>query len=217
MTDATDVKRILVVVDETDASRSLVRTAGDITASMSGELVILNIMPTTEFMSRQQASEAIPTLQRENGYYHLDHAKERAAQVARRSGSKELADLDMSYIPVGMVGDRVDSILTTAEHYGCEHVFLTSQSPRWWSRYPFDTTAQTITRRFTGSVTVLLETPPSLSEKISNYFSNKWQSGTQESGQQLSDTSPQLRWITMNESPYDARGAISEVFTLQDA
>jgi nucleotide-binding universal stress UspA family protein len=217
MTDATDMKRILVVVDETDASRRLVRTAGDISASMGGELVILNVMSTTEFMSRQQASEAIPALQRENGYYHLDHAKEQAAQVARRSGSEELADLGVSYTSVGIVGDRTDSILTTAERYGCEHVFLTSQSPRWWSRYPFDTTAQTITRRFTGSVTVLLEKSQSLTEKTFDYFSNKWQSGTQESGQQLSDASPRLRWITMSESPYDAREAISEVFTLQDA
>lgn len=145
------MKRALAVVGDTDESGHLVREAGELTAGVGAELLVLSVTPEDDYgavrESRQRAGS--------QHVYSIDQAVEDARQTAESIARDALADLDVDYEAVGSVGPVTDRILTTAAECECDHIFIVGRQRSPTGKALFGDVAQSVILNFDGPVTVM--------------------------------------------------------------
>jgi nucleotide-binding universal stress UspA family protein len=147
------MNRALVVVTPGRNGRRIVREAGAYAAGTDTELVLLTVVPESEFESTRRAVADIGS---SDAVYTLEQAEESAAREAADVAADVLADHDVSVTPVGTIGREADAILDVAAQEEVDHVFLTGRRRSPAGKALFGDVAQTVLLRFGGPVTLLM-------------------------------------------------------------
>lgn len=145
------MERALVVVSSDDRSKDMVREAGELAVGVDAELLILHITTEEEFRDNQDhlAETAAGT-----SMYNVETAQEGARQYAANLGQELLGELDIEFIPMGVIGERRDEILSTAREQDCDYIFITGKKRSPTGKALFGDEAQSIILNFDGSVVV---------------------------------------------------------------
>ena len=145
------MNRALAVIRESDTSTNLVSQAGKLAAAIDAELVVLEITPEEEYAGAREARE------RSGGKtYSLDQAAEDARQQAETVARAALEDIDIEYETVGAVGDPEVRIISVADEYDCDHVFVVGKRRSPTGKAIFGDVAQSVLLNYNGPVTVLM-------------------------------------------------------------
>jgi nucleotide-binding universal stress UspA family protein len=154
------MERALVVVDDTEQHRDLLREAGELAAGSGATLVLVTTMNRDEY---GDASEAIAAIEGMEGIdYGESPILQTAAAVSEHLGEEVLADLDVEWEAVGAVveaesgSNPAETILDQAESHGCDHVFMTGRRRSPTGKAVFGDTAQSVLLNFDGPVTVTM-------------------------------------------------------------
>ena len=146
------MNRALVVVEDTDAHRALLREAGELAAGTGADLVLLSLE------ARDEVDESTEQFARTEGVSVVEmiigDARESIAAVA----GEALSDLDVAYETMAAVtepDERADEIIATAGRTDCDHVFLVGQERSPTGKAIFGDVAQAVVLNFGGSVTTL--------------------------------------------------------------
>lgn len=149
------MERALVVVDDTDEHRELLREAGELAAGVDAELILLTTLTAEEFAEDAATIERIAEM--EHTGYEEDAAIEAARNFARDTAESELDGLDVSYEAIGRVieeNEHADAVLDTAAEHDCDHVFITGRRRSPTGKAIFGDAAQRVILNFDGLVTV---------------------------------------------------------------
>lgn len=144
--------RALAVVEGSEAAKDLVREAGELTAAVGAELVLVHVTDEDEYDERREELESIP---RRETQYSIGQALDGAEQFAEDIGREVLDDLDVEYQAVGRVGDVREEILTVAEEFDCDHVFIAGRKRSPTGKAMFGDATQQVILDFDGPVTVV--------------------------------------------------------------
>jgi nucleotide-binding universal stress UspA family protein len=147
------MKRALAVVTREEGSKRIVREAGRLAAGCDAELVLLWTTPTDEYEQRRQSVTAYGTGE---ATYTVEQAEEAARRSAMSVAHELLADLELDYEVVGMVGREVESVLDVASDRDCDHLFVAGPRRSPTGKALFGDLTQRLTLQFDGPVTVLL-------------------------------------------------------------
>jgi nucleotide-binding universal stress UspA family protein len=107
-----------------------------------------------EYESTRKSLEQIPDVK---SSYTAGQALEGARQFAADIGREMLEGVGSDWEAVGRVGNERDQILTTADEYGCDHVFLAGDERTPAGKALFGDTTQSVILDFDGTVTVVTE------------------------------------------------------------
>ena len=149
------MKRALVVVDDSEQHRKLLREAGELASGTGAELVLLSVLSEEEFEADMETIETIAGV--ENIGYGQQEALDVSANFAEGIADEELDDIDVEYRAVGRVvdeGEHAHAIIDVAEDNDCDHVFLTGRRRSPAGKAIFGDTAQSVILNFDGYVTV---------------------------------------------------------------
>jgi len=149
------MERALVVVDDTDEHRELLREAGELAAGVDAELILLTTLTAEEFAEDAATIERIAEM--EHTGYEEDAAIEAARNFARETAEEELDGLDLSFEAIGRVieeNEHADAVLDTAAEKDCDHVFITGRRRSPTGKAIFGDAAQRVILNFDGLVTV---------------------------------------------------------------
>jgi nucleotide-binding universal stress UspA family protein len=149
------MKRALVVVDDSDRHRKLLREAGELAAGVGTDLVLLSVMSEEEFEEDMETIETIAGV--ENIGYGSEDVFEAAENFAEGIAQEELEDIDVEYDAVGRTvdeGNHANAIIEVAEDHGCDHVFIAGRRRSPAGKAIFGDTAQAVILNFDGFVTV---------------------------------------------------------------
>jgi nucleotide-binding universal stress UspA family protein len=146
------MNRLLVVVDDSEAHRRILEKVGTIAAGVGCEVIVLDIVDENEFTGSVQR-QASRGRQGES----FDEVTTRAATNAQELADEVLADKDIEYEVLGVVGKVPDDILTVAEKQGCDHIFVTGRKRSPAGKAVFGDTAQSVILNFDGPVTILTD------------------------------------------------------------
>ncbi|MFB6121386.1 MAG: universal stress protein [Halobacteriaceae archaeon] len=149
------MERALVVVDDTDEHRELLREAGELAAGVDAELVLLTTLTAEEFAEDAATIERIAEM--EHTGYEEDAAIEAARNFARDTAEEELGGLGVSFEAIGRVieeNEHADAVLDTAAERDCDHVFITGRRRSPTGKAIFGDAAQRVILNFDGLVTV---------------------------------------------------------------
>lgn len=149
-------RALFVAQSESDATRSLLREAGELAAGVGAELVILHVMDETNYEeraeSRREIRSADPDLQQLGGY-PLTEATGDAERLAERIGWDELEDFDLDWLAVGSVGREGETILAVAEDFEADHLFVVGRRRSPSGKAIFGDLTQQLILEFPGPVT----------------------------------------------------------------
>lgn len=151
------MERALVVLDSTEASRRLLREAGELAAGVDASLVLLSLESAEELGEDLEALSAISSMEGTGiGEESIIHSIE---NYAEETGDDVLADIDVEYTGAAGVYDdqKARTILEAADSYGCDHVFITGRKRSRTGKFVFGDTAQSVLLNFEGNVTVSLD------------------------------------------------------------
>jgi len=146
------MQRALVVIEDTDAHRELLREAGELAAGAGADLVVLMMEGLEEIHeSRDQfaASEGVTYSDEEV----LEAGKEFVADFAE----DVLAGVDVEYTAETAIvgtGGAADEAIATAEAHDCDHVFIVGQKRSPTGKALFGDMAQAVILNFDGPVTI---------------------------------------------------------------
>lgn len=152
----------LVVLEDTESHRDLLREAGDCAAGTGTELFVLSLVSTDEFDQAVETLDAIRSV--EDGSYGSD-----AILTAARNDVEEIADDvfadregedEVTVSAVAAVfedGERADTILEVAAANDCDHVFIVGQNRSPTGKVIFGNVAQQVILNFEGYVTTTVE------------------------------------------------------------
>lgn len=146
------MNRLLVVVDDSEAHRRVLEKAGTIAAGVECELIVLDIVDENEFTGSVQRRA-----NRGGQSDSLDEVTTRAATNAEELADEILADEDIEYEVLGIVGKVPDDIVAVAEDQDCDHVFVVGRERSPTGKAVFGDTAQSVILNFDGPVTVLTD------------------------------------------------------------
>ena len=149
------MKRALVVVDDTEQHRKLLREAGELAAGVDAELVLLSVLSEEEFEADMETIETIAGV--ENIGYGQQEALDVSENFAEGIAGEELDGIDVDYTALGRVvdeGEHANAIIDIAENRDCGHVFLTGRRRSPAGKALFGDTAQSVILNFDGYVTV---------------------------------------------------------------
>lgn len=146
------MERALAVVDASETAKDLVREAGELAGGVDATLVLVHVTDEEEYNEKRDAMAKIPE---GSVSYSRDQAEQGASQFARDVANDVLADVDVDFEPVGRVGDRVETVLNTAEDLDCDHIFLAGRKRSPTGKAVFGDTTQRIILDFEGAVTVV--------------------------------------------------------------
>ena len=148
------MKRALAVVEASESAKELVREAGELTAGVGAELVLLHVTTNEEYEDTRTSLERIPNLE---SSYTAGQALEGARQFAEDLGREVLDGIDVEYEVTGRLGDERDEILNAADEFGCDHVFLAGRKRSPTGKALFGDRTQSVILDFDGAVTVVTE------------------------------------------------------------
>lgn len=154
----------LVVLEDTESHRDLLREAGDYAAGTDAELFVLSLVSTDEVDQAVETLDAIRSV--EDGSYRSD-----AILSAARNDAEEIADEvfadredevgnELAITAVAAVyedGERADRILEAAAANDCDHVFIVGQNRSPTGKVLFGNVAQQVILNFEGYVTTTVE------------------------------------------------------------
>lgn len=150
------MKRALVIVEDSDRHRELLREAGELAAGVGAELVLLSVLTEDEFESDLKTYETIANV--ENVGFGQETIIDTAESFARSLATEVFEGLDVEYEAVGKIVDddgHADAIIRTAENRDCDHVFVTGRRRSPAGKAIFGDVAQAIILNYDGPVTVL--------------------------------------------------------------
>ena len=146
------MQRALVVVEDTDTHRTLLREAGEIAAGTSAELVVLLLEGAEEVHeSREQFAET------EGVTYSDEEVLEAGKEFIRELAEDVLADLDVEYeaaTAMAEKGARATQIIDTATETDSDHVFIVGRKRSPTGKALFGDMAQAVILNFAGPVTI---------------------------------------------------------------
>lgn len=146
------MQRALVVVEDTDVHRTLLREAGEIASGAGADLVLLLLKGSDEVdESREQFAET------EGITYGTEAVLEAGKEFVEDLADDVLADLDVAYEPVTAMaeqGARATEILDTAAEHDCDHVFIVGRKRSPTGKAIFGDTAQAVILNFVDPVTI---------------------------------------------------------------
>ena len=146
------MNRALVVVEDTDAHRALLREAGKLAAGTGADLVLLSLE------ARDEVDESTEQFARTEGVSVVEMIIEDARESIAAVAGEALSDLDVAYETMAAVtepDERADEIIATAGQTDCDHVFLVGQERSPTGKAIFGDVAQAVVLNFGGSVTTL--------------------------------------------------------------
>lgn len=149
------MERALVVVDDTDLHRELLREAAELAGGVDAELVLLSTMTEEEYERDFEAMETIANIERTS--YGDRTVLETAANFARDIAEEEIGDVDVAYETVGVLseeGEHADTVITVAENHDCDHIFIPGRRRSPAGKALFGDTAQGVILNFDGHVTI---------------------------------------------------------------
>lgn len=150
--------RALVVVEDTEQHRKMLREAGELAAGVGADLILLSMLTESEYQEMAETVEAIA--QAEQTGFGTDTVLEAARRFARDIAREELEGIDVDYEVVGEAideGERAEAIVHVGDREGCDHVFITGRRRSPTGKAIFGNTAQSVILNFPGNVTVAME------------------------------------------------------------
>lgn len=145
------MKRALAVVEGTDATKEIVRQAGEFTDAVGAELLLLHVTSEEEFADRAEALASIPDV---TAQYNVEQAAEGAREFAADVG-REVLGADGYFEAVGKLGETKEEVLSVAAERDCDHIFISGPERSPTGKALFGDTAQQVILEFDGPVTVL--------------------------------------------------------------
>jgi nucleotide-binding universal stress UspA family protein len=143
------MNRALALVEGDEATKDLVREAGELAAGVGAELLLLHV--TTEEQFEEQA-DALAGLSEYGGAYGSENARDGAEGFARDIGQEVLDGVDWQ--PIGALGDTATEVVDVAEEFGVDHVFIRGEQRSPAGKAIFGDLAQSVILNFEGTVTV---------------------------------------------------------------
>lgn len=153
------MERALVVVDDTEESRELLRKAGEIATGVGAELYLFSSLDPEAF------DEEVATLDAIGEVEHTSYSDEDALQSVHADIEDTVDDVfdgepGFAYETIGVVtqpNKRASMITDAAEKYDCEHIFLSGRKRSPTGKALFGDTVQSVLLNFDGEVTVSLQ------------------------------------------------------------
>ncbi|WP_049997105.1 universal stress protein [Halococcus sediminicola] len=145
------MKRALVVVEGTEATKELIREAGELAAGVGAELFLVHVTTKEAFSEYATSMADIP--ERDVGY-STERAREGARQFATDVGDEVFAGLDVEYEAIGALGDKEEQILDIAYERDCDHIFINGRKRSPTGKAIFGDLAQSVLLKFDGTVTI---------------------------------------------------------------
>jgi nucleotide-binding universal stress UspA family protein len=146
------MERALAVVEGNEATKELVREAGELAAGVGAELDLLHVTTEDEFDEQVDALAGIPE---HAGAYGSDNARDGAESFARDIGKETLADIEgLEWRAIGALGEKAPVVIEVAEDEGCDHIFLSGQKRSPAGKALFGDVTQEVILNFDGAVTV---------------------------------------------------------------
>ena len=146
------MQRALVVIEDTDTHRTLLREAGELAAGAGADLVVLLMEGLDEIHeSREQYAES------EGVTYSDAEVLDAGTEFVADFADDVLAGLDVSYeakTALVETGEHADEIITTAKRTDSDHVFIVGQKRSPTGKAIFGDTAQAVILNFDGPVTI---------------------------------------------------------------
>lgn len=146
--------RALVVTEPSEHAKRLTREAGELAAGVGAELVVVHVTTDEEYESNLDQLRQVTG---QSDAFGVGRARDGARQFAANVAHDVLADLDVEYDPVGVVGDKRDKILDLAQQRACDYIFLTGKDRSPTGKAIFGDTAQSVILNFDGTVVVHTE------------------------------------------------------------
>ncbi|UTF54736.1 universal stress protein [Natronosalvus rutilus] len=148
-----DHNRALVVLGFSETSRRLLEYAGRHAQECDVELILLTIMPTSEFQERDRARLAIPHVEKS---YTVGEAEEEGVRHAKRLAREALEGFDVSYEIESHVGRQASLVLERARDRDCSTIFMAGHRNGPWQNTTFDNVMAEVVSAFEGPVTVMM-------------------------------------------------------------
>jgi len=150
------MERALVLVEDSDRHRELLREAGELAEGVGAELLLLSAMTEEEYENDIETIEAIANV--ENIGFGRETMMDAAKSLARTLAEGEFEGLDVDYEVLGEVVDEDghdDAVLRIAEDRDCDHIFVTGRRRSPTGKAIFGDVAQSVILNYDGPVTVL--------------------------------------------------------------
>lgn len=148
------MKNALVVVNDDDAHRSMLREAGELAGGVGASLVLVSFVSASAFERDSERLDRIGDVEGApfDGRAILDAARD----DARHLGESVLdgVDVDCEYAGALADDDRHSRIVDLAEQFDCDYVFLVGRRRSPTGKAVFGDTAQQVILTFDGRVVV---------------------------------------------------------------
>lgn len=115
------MQRALAVVEPTETAKTLLREAGELSAGVDAELILVYGTTEEEYNERREDMARIPDI---DTTYSIDQAIEGVQRFAKDMGRTVLSDVDVEWEPVGRIGEKADEVLELAAERDCDHIFI---------------------------------------------------------------------------------------------
>ncbi|SIR83172.1 Nucleotide-binding universal stress protein, UspA family [Haladaptatus litoreus] len=148
------MNKALAVVEASESAKELVTEAGELAEGVGANLVLLHVTSDEEYEKTRKSLENIPKLETS---YTAGQALEGARQFAEDIGREVLEGIEVEYESTGRVGDERDEILSAADEFDCDHVFLAGRKRSPTGKAIFGDRTQSVILDFDGAVTVVTE------------------------------------------------------------
>lgn len=153
------MERALVVVeaaDDTDvrpteSSREITRLAGELAAGVGAEVLVMHVTSEDRYQDRLESLEAVDEL---DVQYNVETAARGAQQFAANVANDVLADIDVEITAIGRLGNVEEKVLTVADDFDCDHLFIAGRQRSPTGKAIFGDLAQSLILNFEGPVTV---------------------------------------------------------------
>ena len=115
------MQRALAVVEPTETAKVLLREAGELSAGVDAELILVYGTTEEEYNDRREDMARIPDI---DTTYSIDQAIDGVRRFAKDMGRDVLSDLDLQWEAVGRIGEKGEETLKLADERDCDHIFI---------------------------------------------------------------------------------------------
>lgn len=148
----TGMERALAVARDTATGRRLLREAGELTAGVDAELLVLAVVDEDDH--RQTVQRGFGT--RTGDVPSIDDLVASTEDSLSDLAAEELPD-GLDYDLLARVGSLPDAVLDVADERDCDHVFVVGERRSPAGKALFGDVAQSVILEFDGPVTVALD------------------------------------------------------------